>query len=184
MLKTSTTLQVKSPCIGVCSTGIGDAVCRGCKRYSHEIIHWNAYTEPQRVAIQNRLQSLLSQVVSAKVRIVDEARLKQQIAHQKVRHSVNARPHVLVFDLLKAGASQISDLGDFGLQLLPGYEGYSAVALRDVIDQDFYILSSVHYERYFQFSQPHSSEHQPAQQQSSQQSPKHQSPKQQSSQQQ
>ncbi|HMW48455.1 MAG TPA: DUF1289 domain-containing protein, partial [Cellvibrionaceae bacterium] len=24
--------QVRTPCIGVCSTGIGDVVCRGCKR--------------------------------------------------------------------------------------------------------------------------------------------------------
>ncbi|MEC7008614.1 MAG: DUF1289 domain-containing protein, partial [Pseudomonadota bacterium] len=32
---------IKTPCIGVCSTGIGDSVCRGCKRFSHEVIHWN-----------------------------------------------------------------------------------------------------------------------------------------------
>ena len=39
---------VKTPCIGVCSTGIGDSVCRGCKRFSHEVIDWNSYSQEQK----------------------------------------------------------------------------------------------------------------------------------------
>ena len=38
---------IRTPCIGVCSTGIGDAVCRGCKRFTHEVIDWNGYSTEQ-----------------------------------------------------------------------------------------------------------------------------------------
>jgi predicted Fe-S protein YdhL (DUF1289 family) len=40
-------VRTPTPCIGVCSTGIGDVVCRGCKRYAQEVIHWNGYSEQQ-----------------------------------------------------------------------------------------------------------------------------------------
>ncbi|MCZ6890305.1 MAG: DUF1289 domain-containing protein, partial [Gammaproteobacteria bacterium] len=41
----------RTPCIGICSTTYGDLVCRGCKRYAHEIVDWNRYTEDQRSRI-------------------------------------------------------------------------------------------------------------------------------------
>ena len=46
---------IRTPCIGVCSTGIGDAVCRGCKRFAHEVIDWNGYSQAQKEAIDARL---------------------------------------------------------------------------------------------------------------------------------
>lgn len=145
----SPTSKVKSPCIGVCSTGIGDSVCRGCKRFTHEIIHWNAYSERERSAIRSRLESLLAQVVSSKLVIVNERLLRQQVTTQKIRHNPLAPAHCLAFDLLKAGANQITSLKDFGLALLPGVQEETLPELRDAIDEDFFVLSSVHYERYF-----------------------------------
>ena len=50
---------VKTPCIGVCSTGIGDSVCRGCKRFAHEVIDWNSYTPEQKDIVDRRLGVLL-----------------------------------------------------------------------------------------------------------------------------
>ena len=119
--------HVKSPCIGVCSTGIGDQVCRGCKRYSHEIIHWNGYSDGQKRAIQDRLDSLLKQVVQAKVMILDLALLRRQIDAQHIRVSLASDPFCWIFALLKAGASQIDDLSDFGCRLYPEYEDLSLV---------------------------------------------------------
>ncbi|MEJ2416782.1 MAG: DUF1289 domain-containing protein, partial [Exilibacterium sp.] len=60
---------VRTPCVGVCSTGIGDEVCRGCKRFAHEVIDWNAYTHSQRVLVAQRLESFLVQVVQSKVEV-------------------------------------------------------------------------------------------------------------------
>ncbi|MEM9624509.1 MAG: DUF1289 domain-containing protein, partial [Pseudomonadota bacterium] len=36
-------LTKRTPCVGICSTTYGDLVCRGCKRFAHEIVQWNAY---------------------------------------------------------------------------------------------------------------------------------------------
>ena len=60
------------PCIGVCSTGIGDAVCRGCKRFAHEVIDWNGYSQAQKQAIDARLDRFLAMCVANKLRIVDQ----------------------------------------------------------------------------------------------------------------
>lgn len=44
-------LDRQTPCIGVCSTAIGDDVCRGCARTFVEISHWYALpdVEQQRI---------------------------------------------------------------------------------------------------------------------------------------
>ena len=62
---------VRTPCVGICSTGIGDSVCRGCKRFAHEVIDWNAYSHEQRLIIAQRLESFLAQVVENIIEVVD-----------------------------------------------------------------------------------------------------------------
>ncbi len=52
-----------SPCIGICSTTYGDFVCRGCKRFAHEVTGWNRYTAAQREIIWERLSTLLMQSI-------------------------------------------------------------------------------------------------------------------------
>lgn len=141
--------KLKSPCIGVCSTGIGDTVCRGCKRYCHEIIQWNSYQETEKQAIMNRLAALLAQVVRNRIAILDADLLRNQLRLQGIRFDEQSDPHSWVFALLKAGATQLTDLEVFGCKRLAEAQDLSLVALRDAIDQDFYVLSSVHYERYF-----------------------------------
>lgn len=142
--------KVRTPCIGVCSTGIGDAVCRGCKRFSHEIIEWNSYSEAQKHSILQRMHVLLSQVVKARVVVLDEDLLRAQCQTQRVRIREDASAYCWVFDLLKAGASQIQNLEHYGCRLQPEYAAYSLLEVRDDIDKDFFILSQVHYERYFE----------------------------------
>ncbi len=140
--------RVKTPCIGVCSTGIGDSVCRGCKRFAHEVIDWNAYTEVQRELIFERLNVLLIQVVSARLQVFDPHKLHNFIATQNITvHSNN--DFVLIFTVLKVGAAQIDNLDALGCSLKPEHRGKSPLELREEIDNDFYTLSCAHYERYF-----------------------------------
>lgn len=141
--------KVKTPCIGVCSTGIGDDVCRGCKRFAREVIQWNSYSDEEKRIIIRRLDSLLAQVVNAKIVIFDQERLRQAMQTQQIRFDEHTRPETWVFILLKAGASQISDLQTFGCRPLADWRDKSATELRDAIDTDFYTLSCAHYERYF-----------------------------------
>ncbi len=140
--------SVKTPCVGICSTGIGDSVCRGCKRFSHEVIHWNAYSQEQRRIIANRLESYLTQVVANRIRVLDETLLLTQIRHQQIQFKPEQSPECWVFDLLRAGASQISNLQVYGLELMPEWRDTSLVTIRDDIDKDYYALSCAYYDRY------------------------------------
>lgn len=141
--------KVKTPCIGVCSTGIGDCVCRGCKRYTHEVVNWNAYNESQRVSISLRLDALLRQVLESRVEIFDEALLRQQLSHQKVRYHEEQSPYSWLFEVIKVGAGQIRTLEDFGARLQPEYAHMNLPDFKKMVDEDFFVLSTVHYERYF-----------------------------------
>ncbi|NKB97756.1 MAG: DUF1289 domain-containing protein [Pseudomonadales bacterium] len=57
--------------MGICSTTYGDLVCRGCKRFAHEVIDWNVYDADQREAIWRRLEGMRGQIVGRVFMIVD-----------------------------------------------------------------------------------------------------------------
>lgn len=139
---------VKTPCVGVCSTGIGDNVCRGCKRFSHEVIHWNAYSEEQRRIIAHRLESYLSQVVANYLLIMDKTLLQLQITHQQIQYKPEQDPYCWIFDLLRAGASQIKRLADYGLARQPAAVDLTLNDIKEAIDGDYYALSCAYYDRY------------------------------------
>ena len=143
-------LNVKTPCIGVCSTGIGDAVCRGCKRFSHEVIQWNALPERVRRQVMTRIDTLLSQVVARWLVIDNPKLLLTQLKAQQVLFDENRQPCAWVQALLKAGASQITELAPWGLSRTPQATAMSLKAIKNAIDDEFYTLSCAHYERYFQ----------------------------------
>lgn len=52
-----------TPCAGRCSTVFGDHVCRGCRRFNHEVIKWNNYTATQQLAVWKRLDEQLDKVL-------------------------------------------------------------------------------------------------------------------------
>ncbi|MEN9420392.1 MAG: hypothetical protein RI988_4013 [Pseudomonadota bacterium] len=44
-----------SPCIAICSTSQGDAVCKGCGRRFDEVQDWTAYTPAQKRSVWRRI---------------------------------------------------------------------------------------------------------------------------------
>lgn len=52
-----------TPCAGRCSTVFGDSVCRGCRRFNHEVIQWNTYTTEQHTVVWQRLDAQLNQIL-------------------------------------------------------------------------------------------------------------------------
>lgn len=140
--------RVRTPCIGVCSTGIGDAVCRGCKRFSHEVIDWNAYTEAEKAVVDQRLASFLSICMQNKFVVTDSGLLRWQLETQQVRFNPMHDQYCGLFALLKAGASQISDPGAFGFSIHLPWRSQSLRALCELVDQEFWALSDAHHERY------------------------------------
>jgi predicted Fe-S protein YdhL (DUF1289 family) len=66
----------RTPCIGICSTTYGDLVCRGCKRFAHEIVEWNGYSDSQQVAVWSRLETLRQGSFALFVEVVDAPALR------------------------------------------------------------------------------------------------------------
>jgi predicted Fe-S protein YdhL (DUF1289 family) len=140
--------RVRTPCIGVCSTGIGDAVCRGCKRFSHEVIDWNAYTEAEKAIVDQRLANFLSTCMQNKFTVTDSGLLRWQLETQQVRFNPMHDQYCGLFALLKAGASQISDTDAFGFSVHAPWRSHSLRELFEMVDYEFWSLSDAHHERY------------------------------------
>lgn len=123
-------------------------MCRGCKRFAHEVIHWNGYTQEQKRIVDGRLAQFLAQCVRNKLRIIDTPLLAWQLETQQVRHNPDHDPHCWLFALLKAGAGQIDDCADFGFVVDLSYRQISLLELREQIDAEYFALSCAHYDRY------------------------------------
>ena len=139
---------VKTPCIGVCSTGIGDSVCRGCKRFAHEVIAWNSYTHQQKRVVDGRLSGFLSQCVSNKVQVTDKTLLQWQLRVQQISYVAEHDEYCWLYSLLKAGAGQIQSPRDYGFEVDLRYRDRPLPELREIIDSESLILSQAHYDRY------------------------------------
>lgn len=44
-----------TPCIAICSTSQGDAMCKGCGRSFEEVQHWTDYSPGQKRAVWRRI---------------------------------------------------------------------------------------------------------------------------------
>lgn len=140
--------RIKTPCVGLCSTVYGDLVCRGCKRFHHEVIHWNGYSEDEKYAVWRRLEVLLVQVMAGKVEIFDAERLRMQLEQRQIRYVPQQSPYCWAYQLIARGARVISQLDAYGMALLPEFREWALPDLRDAIDREFFLLSEAHYERY------------------------------------
>jgi len=139
---------IKTPCVGLCSTVYGDLVCRGCKRFHHEVVNWNLYGEDEKRAVWQRLETLLVQVVTAKLEVFDAERLRHQLQQRQIRFVERQSPYCWAYQLIARGARQIQQLDAYGIVLLPEFRDSSLPELRDAIDREYFLLSEAHYQRY------------------------------------
>ena len=140
--------RIKTPCIGLCSTVFGDSVCRGCKRFHHEVINWNGYSDEEKQSVWTRLEMLLVQVMAAKLEVFDEALLLKQLQQRQIRFLPQQSPYCWAYQLLARGARVITQLEAYGIVLLPEFRDWELPDLRDAIDREFFLLSEAHFERY------------------------------------
>jgi predicted Fe-S protein YdhL (DUF1289 family) len=139
---------IKTPCVGLCSTVYGDLVCRGCKRFHHEVIHWNGYNEAEKRAVWLRLEKLLVQVMTAKLEVFDAEKLRMQLVQRKIRFVPQQSEYCWAYQLIARGARVISQVEAYGFVLLPEFRDWTLPELRDAIDREFFLLSEAHYQRY------------------------------------
>jgi predicted Fe-S protein YdhL (DUF1289 family) len=140
--------RIKTPCVGLCSTVYGDLVCRGCKRFHHEVVNWNLYNDEEKRAVWLRLEILLVQVMAAKVDVFDPARLRQQLEQRQIRFVPEQSEYCWAYQLIARGARVINQLEAYGMVLLPEFRDWALPELRDAIDREFFLLSEAHYDRY------------------------------------
>lgn len=140
--------RIKTPCVGLCSTVYGDLVCRGCKRFHHEVVNWNGYSDEEKRSVWARLEILLGQVMMAKVEVFDPQRLRIQLEQRQIRFVPEQSPYCWAYQLIARGSRMINQVEAYGLVLLPEFRDWALPDLRDAIDKEFFILSEAHYERY------------------------------------
>ncbi|MGE4314778.1 MAG: DUF1289 domain-containing protein [Acinetobacter sp.] len=90
-----------TPCAGRCSTVFGDSVCRGCRRFNHEVIKWNTYTAEQHTAIWRRLDSQLDQILIPMLPMADIAHVEGFVLSKRVRLRPDASKGRKLYHALK-----------------------------------------------------------------------------------
>ncbi len=140
---------VRTPCIGVCSTtSFGDRICRGCKRSNVEVINWNRYSEPEKQAVQARINKLTSQIMADKFRIVSPTLLEQVLQDFRIFYDPDLSPFFWLHQLLQKHLYRIGSLQEIGVDVQPAFRGQDVRDLLTLINEQLQVLSEAHYERY------------------------------------
>lgn len=53
-----TEITAVCPCVGHCTTALGDDVCRSCLRTFEEVTLWPGMTDEERIAVNRRIAEL------------------------------------------------------------------------------------------------------------------------------
>ena len=134
-----------TPCLGICSTTYGDDVCKGCKRFVHEIIGWPKFSQDERALVNDRLEKFNILILKDRFKIVDQDLLQIKLRENAINYNNSMDPLTWIFDLLRAAGSQSLDLKQFGITSLMSYDSST---IKD-INQELLELSEAHHERYF-----------------------------------
>lgn len=126
---------VSSPCVGLCSTTLGDSVCRGCQRSAADIAGWSGLTGEQRRARMLELDTLREQVAARFLRIVDAERLAAQMTRHRVRFRPEQPPLSRAIELLRVGRGRMRDLSRYGLQAQGIAAGWSIAELHERLSE-------------------------------------------------
>ena len=141
------TNRTRTPCIGICSTTYGDEVCRGCKRFSFEVINWNGFTPEERESVWKRLEKLKTQIMSSRLQILEPELLDNKIRHYQLKIKDDLNDLSKAFELIKQVSESFNDLEEFGIKILNKKQ--SLIELKEEIEDELYTLSKAHYEKYF-----------------------------------
>ena len=133
-----------TPCIGICSTTFGDDVCKGCRRFSHEIISWPKYSDDERAIVNSRLEQFKIKVLQEKFSIVDPDVFRSKLSEYSIKFNDSMEPITWLFDLLRASGKQELNLEDFGVQVLPQYSHYPLPDLNQLMNTEFSELSEAY----------------------------------------
>lgn len=138
-----------TPCIGICSTTFGDDVCKGCKRFSHEITNWGKFSTDERAVVNSRLEQFKITILEEKFSISDSELFESKMNEFSINFNSSLDPITWIFDLLRASSNKDLNVNDFGVEILPAFSDLSLIELRDLINQEMLQLSEAHYYKFF-----------------------------------
>lgn len=101
VLSTDRRIASLTPCAGRCSTVFGDAVCRGCRRFNHEVIYWNTYSPEQHSAVWKRLDAQLDQILVPLLPHADLQHVEGFVLSKRVRLRADASRGRKLYHALK-----------------------------------------------------------------------------------
>ncbi|KAA8732804.1 DUF1289 domain-containing protein [Acinetobacter qingfengensis] len=116
IIKTQTYVAL-TPCAGRCSTVFGDSVCRGCRRFNHEVIQWNKYSIAEKAAVWKRLDAQLDQIL---IPMLPQHQLQQVmhfLEHKRVKLMPDASLGRKLYHALKLCEKNIGFADESGLGL-------------------------------------------------------------------
>ena len=134
-----------TPCLGICSTTFGDEVCKGCKRFSHEIVSWTKYSLEEREIINDRLEKFKIQILQDRFKITDANLLISRLEEKAINFNHSLDPLTWIYDLFRAAGSQSFDLKSYGIKSLSQFD---ARTIKDEINDELLELSEAHHQRY------------------------------------
>ncbi|XKE43857.1 DUF1289 domain-containing protein [Halomonas organivorans] len=108
--------RIASPCVGLCSTTVGDRVCRGCQRTDEEIREWPALAGEARARRMAELDALREAAAGRHLRVVDAAALEGQLVRHRIRFRADQPPLSRAVELLRVGRDRIRELSRYGLE--------------------------------------------------------------------
>lgn len=118
-----------TPCAGRCSTVFGDSVCRGCRRFNHEVIQWNTYTPEQHTVVWKRLDAQLDQILVPMLPHADLRHVEGFVLSKRVRLRDDASKGRKLYHALKIceknkNLAEESGLGIQGKQVKPLWQEF------------------------------------------------------------
>lgn len=141
----------RTPCVGICSTTYGDLICRGCKRFAHEIVAWNGFSAEQQDQVWHRLLELRDGCVEQYLAPFDETLLREKCERLGVPGA--GQPAASWATMAYEALTRADGIGLDALGLRPlDAQLTLRSTVRAAIDDEFYRRSVAHYERNFKTS--------------------------------
>ncbi len=139
--------RTRTPCVGICSTTYGDDVCRGCKRFIHEVINWNSFNPEEKESVWKRLEKLKTLIMQSKISIINEALMEEKIEELQLKINSDLNSLSKAFEIVKLTSKSFDDLNEFGIEIVN--KNVSLIDLKEEIEKELYDLSMAHFNRYF-----------------------------------
>lgn len=124
---------IASPCVGLCSTTLGDRTCRGCQRADREIHDWPGLSHAERSARMAELDALRENVAGRYLELLDPEAFDAQMRRHRIRSRADQPGLSKAVELLRVGRDRIRDLRRYGLAPVGEARWLSVAELHDRI---------------------------------------------------